>query len=272
MQDEIAASLVRALQIEVNAGEIVSRPELRNTEAYTLYLRGLHAVDRFDPQGFEEAVSDFQRATALDPVQQRRKSGSATRTSISGMYGVMPPAVAFEKARLATQRALKLDPNSARAHAELGDIHRAYDWDWPAADQEVKKAISLAPNDGNILFYAAVQSLGMGRCDDALKQINAALAQDPLGSFRYQTLGLFSRVAADCRRPKRHNAAALHSSPRLSVHTTSSASCYSLAAILKPPWQKCSKKRPTLPAWEVPQCLTLHSDARLSPMQRSRRC
>jgi tetratricopeptide (TPR) repeat protein len=105
------------------------------------------------------------------------------------MYGVMPPAVAFEKARQATERALKLDPNLALAHAQLGDIHRAYDWDWPAADREVKKALALAPNDGNISFYAAVQSLGMGRCDDALEQINASLAQDPLGSFRYEVLG-----------------------------------------------------------------------------------
>jgi tetratricopeptide (TPR) repeat protein len=100
----------------------------------------------------------------------------------------MPYAVAFEKARLATERALKLDPNLALAHAQLGDIHRAYDWDWPAADREVKKALALAPNDGNISFFAAVQSFGMGRCDDALEQINAALAQDPLGSERHAVL------------------------------------------------------------------------------------
>ena len=57
MQDEIAAiAVVRALQIEVSAGGFVSRPALRNTEAYTLYLQGLHAFDRTDQQGFEEAA------------------------------------------------------------------------------------------------------------------------------------------------------------------------------------------------------------------------
>jgi TolB-like protein/cytochrome c-type biogenesis protein CcmH/NrfG len=188
MQDEIALALVRALQIEVGAGW-GSRPALRNTEAYTLYLQGLHAVDRFDPQGFEQAVSDFQRAIALDPSSTESEVALGNAYFNLGMYGVMPSAVAFEKARLATERALKLDPNLALAHAQLGDIHRAYDWDWPAADREVKKAMALAPNDGDISFYAAVQSFGMNRCDDALEQINASLAQDPLGAFRYLVLG-----------------------------------------------------------------------------------
>jgi TolB-like protein/Tfp pilus assembly protein PilF len=188
MQDEIALALVRALQIEVGARELGWRPALRNTEAYTLYLQGLHADDRFDARGFEEAVSYFQRATALDPSSAEAELWLGNAYFGLGLYGFMPSPVAFEKARLATERALKLDPNLARAHAQLGDIHRAYDWDWPGADREVKKAMALAPNDGNISFYAAVQSLGLGRCDDALEQINASLAQDPLGSFRYFAL------------------------------------------------------------------------------------
>jgi tetratricopeptide (TPR) repeat protein len=69
------------------------------------------------------------------------------------MYGIMPPAVAFEKARQVTEQALKLDPDFAFAHAQRGDIHRAYDWDWAAADRELKLALALAPNDGNISFY-----------------------------------------------------------------------------------------------------------------------
>jgi tetratricopeptide (TPR) repeat protein len=76
------------------------------------------------------------------------------------------------------------------AHAQLGDIHRAYDWDWAAAERELKQALALAPNDGNILFYASVQSLGMGQWDEALKQVNAALAVDPLNPSRYQVLTL----------------------------------------------------------------------------------
>ena len=188
MQDEIAIALVRALQIEVSGEGIGSRPALRNTDAYTLYLQGRHAEDRFDQPGEEQAIGDFERVLELDPSFAPAELSLGNAYFILGLYGFMPPAIAFEKARQATERALKLEPNLARAHAQLGDIHRAYDWDWVAADRELKQALALAPGDGNILFYAAVQSLGMGRWDDALKQVNAALAQDPLSPPPYHVL------------------------------------------------------------------------------------
>jgi TolB-like protein/DNA-binding winged helix-turn-helix (wHTH) protein len=206
MQDEIAIALVQALQLEVEAN-IVFRPTLRNTEAYTLYLQGLHASSRFDQEGMEQAVSDFERVIELDPSFAPAHLMLGNAYFLLGAYGFMPPVVAFERDRLANERALKLDPNLALAHAQLGDIHRAYDWDWAAADQELKDALALAPADGDILFYAAVQALGMGRWDDALKQVNAALAQDPLNPSRYQVLtliqssrGRFEEAEAAARR------------------------------------------------------------------------
>jgi TolB-like protein/Tfp pilus assembly protein PilF len=187
MQDEIAASLVRALQIEVGAG-IFSRPALRNTEAYTWYLQGRHAFDRNDQQGFEQALSDFQRALDIDPTFARAAAGVATMYFVLGAFGFMPPAGAFEKTRDAAEDALNLDPKLAVAHAILAEVYRAYDWDWPAADRELKLARELAPNDPHVLFVAAVQSQNLGRWDDALKFVNAALAQDPLAPSSYMTL------------------------------------------------------------------------------------
>jgi TolB-like protein len=188
MQDEIAIALVRALQIEVGQNGIDSRPALRNTEAYTLYLQGRHAIDRYDRQGDEQAIGYFERVLELDPSFAPAELWLGSAYFNQGLFGFMPPTIAFEKARHATERALTLDPNLARAHAQLGDIHRAYDWDWPAADRELKQALALAPADGNILFYAAVQSLGMGRWDEALKQIDATLAKDPLSPPKYHVL------------------------------------------------------------------------------------
>jgi TolB-like protein len=185
MQDEIAASLVRALQIEVNANAIVSRAALHNTEAYTLYLQGLHALDRFDQQGAEQAANYFQRALDIDPSFAASADALASAYFVLGQFGFMPPPVAFEKGRDAANLALTLDPSLATAHAQLNRIHRAYDWDWPAADREIKLALANSPNDSFILFMAAVQSLTMGRWDDALKQVNTTLAQDPLNPTVY---------------------------------------------------------------------------------------
>jgi len=185
MQDEIAANLVRALQIEVTSGEMVSRPALRNTEAYTLYLQGQHASERFDQQGLEQAISDYQRALDLDPSFADAAVGLAGAYDALGTFGIMPGPIAFEHSRQAAGLALRLNPNLAIAHALLGSIHIVYDWDWPAGERELKLARDLAPNDAALSQLAAQQSLIMGRWDDALKQLNASLAQDPLNPVSY---------------------------------------------------------------------------------------
>jgi TolB-like protein/Flp pilus assembly protein TadD len=190
MQDEIALALVRALQIEVSGEGIGSRPALRNTEAYTLYLQGLHAEDRFDQQGLEQAVGYFQRAIELDPSFAAAEIELGHMYGALGVYGFMPARVALEKGRLADELALKLDPNLAIAHAALGEIHRAYDWDWAAADRQLKLALAIAPNDSNVLFLAAVQSLNAGRLDEALQRANAASATSPLSPDPYTILSI----------------------------------------------------------------------------------
>jgi TolB-like protein/tetratricopeptide (TPR) repeat protein len=188
MQDEIAASLVRVLQIEVNDEVIVSRPALRNTQAYTSYLRGLHAKDQFDQQGFEQAISYFQQALDLDPTFAAAAAGLANVYFLRGQFGFVPPGVAFERARGAAEIALKLSPTLAATHALLGNIDFAYDWNWAAADREIGLAVKDAPNDAYVLFIAAVQAQIMGRLDDALRLMNASLAQDPLNPSSYYVL------------------------------------------------------------------------------------
>jgi TolB-like protein len=188
MQDEIAASLVRVLQIEVNSGAIASRSALRSTQAYSLYLQGLHAKDRFDQEGFEQATSYFQQALELDASFAPAAGGLANAYFLLGQFGYLPPSIAFEKARSATELALKLDPSLAATHALLGNIYIAYDWDWAAADREIGLALGLAPNDADVLFIAAVQSQIMGHLTDSLKRINESLIQDPLNPSSYFVL------------------------------------------------------------------------------------
>jgi adenylate cyclase len=126
MQDEIAIALVRALQIEVGA-DLVSRPALRNTEAYTMYLQGRHAGDRTSQQGLEQALRDFQRALDLDPSFAAAAVKLSAAYNTLGQFGFLPPAVAYEKARQAADLAIKLDPNIAEAHATRGFVHFIYD-------------------------------------------------------------------------------------------------------------------------------------------------
>jgi transcriptional activator of cad operon len=274
LQDEIAATLVRAMQLEVGGeGIVFSRPVLRSTEAYTLILRGTHAFERFDQQGLEQAVSYYQRALDLDPSFAEPAVGLAAAYINLGSNGYMPPAIAFERSRRAVELALKLDPNFAFAHALLGTIHLAYDWDWAGADRELKLALAVAPNDARIPLLAGQESLIVGRWDDALKLLNASLELDPLNPLCYQLLNsvqvrrgqLVEAEAAIRRTPSR-------SAPRSPPRITTSARYYYFVANPKKPCWKCLEKKARLAVSVDPRWLILHSDVRRIPMQPLRRC
>ena len=185
VQDEIAMKVVRSIGDDLYVHEMTSRAALRNMEAYTSYLQGMHVAGRFDQQGFEQAASDFQRALELDPSFAEGSAELASTYLSLGLFGFMPPGTAFEQARNAAEHALELDPTLSDAHSLLAYIHIVYDWDWAAADREVKLARDLAPKGTVILGATALLSLTLGHWDDALKVLTASLERDPLNPSSY---------------------------------------------------------------------------------------
>jgi TolB-like protein/DNA-binding winged helix-turn-helix (wHTH) protein/Flp pilus assembly protein TadD len=190
LQDEIATKVVRLVENDAYYSQVVSGKTLRSPEAYNAYLQGEYAKNRFDQPGLEQAISDFQRALELDPAFADAAAGLANAYHNLGAFGLMPPAEAFEKSRLAAQVALKIDPHQQEAHAVLGAIHITYDWDWPAAEREFK--LAMAPQDAAWRLNPLL-SLTLGRWDDALKAINLGLAGDPMDPDGYFFLGLVQR-------------------------------------------------------------------------------
>jgi TolB-like protein len=191
MQDEIAAKVARALQIEVRARDyFASRPALRNAEAYTLHLRAVHAANRYDRQGFEQEVSDERRALELDPTFAEAAGGLAGAYQYGGQVGFLAPSVAYQQSREKAELALKLNPNLVGVHTLLSSINDVYRWDWAAADREIDAARALAPNDPAVVWAGMRHSLILGRWDEALRLVKELQEMDPLNSDTYFWLGL----------------------------------------------------------------------------------
>jgi TolB-like protein len=186
VQDQIAAGLARALQLEV-----YSKPRQlpRNPDAYDSYLRGLHARENYDQAGFEKAAADFRHALQLDPdLVPAAESLARALFDEAGWYFV-PPQVGFEQTRAAAIGALRLDAKSALAHVILGSVHIWYDWDWPNASREMRMGVTLAPNDPIVLSLAAEEPLAVGRWDEAAHLLLESLSSDPLQAAAYEVLG-----------------------------------------------------------------------------------
>ena len=92
----------------------------------------------------------------------------------------LPPIKGFERARELAKHALQISPDLAEAHALLAYIYGKFDWDWAAAKAELQRARAIDPTNLEVLVFGAINSLALGRWDDAERQFRAVLVRDPL--------------------------------------------------------------------------------------------
>jgi adenylate cyclase len=187
MQGEIATTIARSLEIGVGADRPQSERRLKNDAAYDLYLRGRYAAERGDEDGLATGITYLRQAVDADPGFADAAVALAY-TYYGQAFTVLAPSSVFEAARRAADSALKLNPKLGLAHAVLGGISNDYDWDWAAADRELRQAVALAPHDGLVLATAADHAVSLGQLDAARQTLKEALAYDPLLADAYNTL------------------------------------------------------------------------------------
>jgi serine/threonine-protein kinase len=166
IQSDVALQIATALEAELSHEE---RREIRkeptaDVEAYQLYLQGQHCIHRWTGEGVKLGLAYLEDAVGRDPAYALAHAALAKAyTDIGlGVVGELPPEEAFARAKLATARALELDPRLAEAHAALGHLKYVCDYDWAGAEAELKLAIELNPNSGDVydvygLLLSAVQ-------------------------------------------------------------------------------------------------------------------
>ncbi len=153
-------------------------------------FKGRVALDRFDRQGFDQAASYFRQAMELDPESALAPAWLASTYILQAAYGFMPPDTAYEDARRYAERSLSLDPRSALAMATLGLVQILRDWDWAAGAAKLDRAVALAPGSATILISHSSAPMALGQWDAAIRDLNAALALDPLNKDAYFELGV----------------------------------------------------------------------------------
>ena len=182
VQDQIAAALVRALEVSVGAFERAPRTTLRVPAAYEAYLRARKANDRFDRKGMEEATDYYREALRLDPEFARAASALAMLQTQIGIWGYQPPSVAFAEAVKTAERATQLDPSLAEPHAAIALSRILNDWDWMTAEQEIARAEALDPHDLSTEFAAAWLAEVRGDWREAQHHVDSGLGVDPLNA------------------------------------------------------------------------------------------
>jgi TolB-like protein/DNA-binding winged helix-turn-helix (wHTH) protein/tetratricopeptide (TPR) repeat protein len=185
LQGEIAQEIAGEIQHALGPVRfplVAEPPQSSSTsyEAYDLYVRGRYFWNKRTGEGFEQAIHYFQQAIVKDPNYAQAYAGLADSYILSAAYSGAPPAELLQKARAAATTALHLDDGLAEAHTSLALITENYDWDWPAAEKEYRRAIELNPNYATAWQWYAEYLTWLGRFDEALRASERARELDPL--------------------------------------------------------------------------------------------
>src|SRR5438876_7280242 len=182
LEDEISHAIMRARQVQLASGDSVTllRRPPRDPEAYELYLKGRYFYNEGGFAPVQQALAYFQQALAHDSKYALAYAGIADAYQSLTASTYLGPREGMPKARAAVLKALALEPTLAEAHASLGDQLCVYDWDAPAAERELRRAIELNPSLANAHYFYS-NCLGLhGRFDEALAEARRAHELDPL--------------------------------------------------------------------------------------------
>lgn len=183
LHDEVATEVTRGLISELHDKdrEILTRRYTDNPEAFRAYVRGRAILDAKNPDNFEKAIDEFQKAVTLDATFALAYAGLADASTRRGFNASGASANEFyATSKALAEKALNLDPETPEAYAALGTIKRIYEWDWSGAESDFKRAIELNPNYARAHLGYALLLSSLGRGDEALVAIKRAMEIDPL--------------------------------------------------------------------------------------------
>ena len=185
VQDMISARVAQVLapNLEVFAGAHSPQSGLggtRNTDAYQLCLAAARHAQDMRADGLRKSIDLYKQALQVDPGYALAWVGLAEtyRRTLFGADAL--PSDVFEPADFAIQRALAIVPNLAEARAEQAFKLYWFDFDWPGAEREFRRALALNPNVAMAHFGLASLLLNQDRPNEGFAQMRMARELDPM--------------------------------------------------------------------------------------------
>ncbi|MBC8028716.1 MAG: protein kinase [Pyrinomonadaceae bacterium] len=184
LQKQLSREISEQLQLSLTGAEQkqLAKSYTDNTEAYQLYLKGRFFWNKRTIEDFKKAIEYFRRAIEKDPNYALAYAGLSDTYLLRGQWSDITIKEAVEKARPMAIRALELDENLAEAHAALALVKVYGEYDWAAADRELKRAIELNPSYAKAHYDNAYNLSVRGRYQAAVTEINRAIELDPLST------------------------------------------------------------------------------------------
>jgi serine/threonine-protein kinase len=168
-----------AVNLTESAKQAINKTATSNPRAYEAYLKGRYVWLQRNLDSYRQAKEYFEQAIALDPNYAQAYAGLADAYQFLGAFNLHDRKENYDKAKSAYKRALELDPTLAEAHASAGLVAMNYDSNWPLAEQELRRAIALNPNEALFYDWYAEYLMAVGKANESIDNIERARDLDP---------------------------------------------------------------------------------------------
>ncbi|MEO6390715.1 MAG: winged helix-turn-helix domain-containing protein [Pyrinomonadaceae bacterium] len=148
-----------------------------NTDAFLSYKEGRLLLEKRRVEDQAKALEDFDRAIQLDANFADAYAAKAVVKMWQFDSTRAPDDMA--EARTAIDRAFELNGSSSFANFARCRMKVTYDWDFKNGEQSCKKAVELDSNNSDARFELAMFHSMFGRTDQALAEIDTAIALSP---------------------------------------------------------------------------------------------
>jgi tetratricopeptide (TPR) repeat protein len=198
LQNEVVRDLSQQIQIKLTPQEQTRLSGARsiNAKAYDYFLRGRFYASRQSKEDNETAIENFEQGVAEDP-EFAAAWAELAQACIWRLFLFTPGEKKWEeKASVAIQRALDIDPDLPEAHLARGRLlwtpanHFPHD----RAILEYRRALAGNPNVDEAQNYLALVYIHIGAFEEARNELHKAMAINPsngLTQFRISEAFLF---------------------------------------------------------------------------------
>ena len=180
VQDEVTQKIVDALAVKFAAGERtpLGHAATSNLEAYDYYLRADTAYQTIRRETPIIARQLYERAIELDPHFAAAYAALSTTYLMEWDRQWSEDPATLERAETLARKAIELDERLAQAHSVLGGVY-AFKRQHTLAIAENQAAIRLEPNSAAAHAWLAFALNGAGRPQETPALIDTAMRLNP---------------------------------------------------------------------------------------------
>ncbi len=192
VQDEIARAVVGALKLKLLEPPTSKDRRTESTQALNQYLLGRQFLRRSNVDGFRRAAQAFQKSVEFDPAYSPAWAGLALATFRAADSAESLAAVTEgqDRALEAANNAIQRGPELPDGYLARGFVRIPIRWDWEGSRADFERALSLRPEDPDVLAeYADVVLVGLARLPEAIVALRRAAESDPLNAYIWNKLG-----------------------------------------------------------------------------------